>query len=120
MHTEPVLHIDNARRKPQKMCVTLQEDTPSFGRAHAVHRDRESQIERGGGCSVSNHDVDCKVWTALDVHFEVVVKCQGDLTLKPVCREHVVQDESDVKSTPNSRRSSDSDILAHMSTSCPE
>ncbi len=47
----------------------------------------------GWGCSVAHHDVDCEVWPALDVHFEGVVKCQGDLTMKPVRRANVVQGE---------------------------
>ncbi len=46
---------------------------------------------RGGGYGVAHHDVDCEVWAALHVHFEGVVKCQGDLTLKPVRRANVVQ-----------------------------
>ena len=75
------------------MCIALQEDTTCFGGARTPHTGRQGQREGGGGCGVAHHDVDCEVWAALHVHFEGVVKCQGDLTLKPVRRANVVQGE---------------------------
>ncbi len=80
LNTELVLHIHNTRSEPQKMCIALQEAAPRFGGAHDVHTGRQGQMGGGGGCSVAHHDVNCEVWPALDVHFEGVVKCQGDLT----------------------------------------